>query len=563
MRIALAQLNYTVGAFESNFAKMSDAVARARRIDADLIVFSEMAATGYPPRDLLNHSEFVERNLRVLDAVAGLSTEKLGILIGFVDVNPAAEGKRLRNAVALCYNGTVASRSAKMLLPTYDVFDEDRYFEPATEVKLLALPRARLGVSICEDLWNDRDFWPARLYHRDPVCELVDRGAELLINISASPFSLGKPVVRHGMVQQEARKHGLYFFYLNQVGGNDELIFDGHSLGVDPRGDVILRGRDFEEDFLVCDISDRGIGEPANPASERLHAVSGTATEEAYKALVLGLRDYARKCGFAKAVLGLSGGVDSSLTACLAADALGPENVLGVAMPTRYSSEHSLRDAEGLAANLGVDYRVVPIDDVFQCYLEALGPVLGGSCGGVAEENLQPRIRGAILMAISNSGGQLVLSTGNKSELGVGYCTLYGDMCGGLAVINDVPKTLVYDLAYLVNRDHERIPSGVLTKAPSAELRPNQKDEDTLPPYAIVDAILEAYVERNMGLREIVGLGQDTAVVADIIRRINASEYKRRQAAPGLKITSKAFGVGRRYPMAADYRAVQTADSRR
>jgi NAD+ synthetase len=557
MRLALAQLDYTVGDFDGNFSRIKASVDRAAAEGADLAVFSELATTGYPPRDLLNHPRFIDRNLELLDRIAALSSAGPAILVGFVDRNSSGAGKPLHNAVALCAGGRVAARRHKLLLPTYDVFDEDRYFEPAREVGPIEWNGLRIGATICEDLWNDADFWPRRLYHRDPVCELADRGASLLINISASPFTLRKADLRRRMVRQEAAKHHRYFFYLNQVGGNDELVFDGHSIGIDPEGRDLLRARDFAEDFLVVDVpleaaapAGRKRGAPAGP---QLRDVSASDEEAAYRALVLGLRDYARKCGFTSAVIGLSGGIDSALTACLAAEALGPDRVYGVAMPSRFSSAHSLSDAEGLATNLGIHYQVIPIDGIFSSFLDSLAPAFVGRAADSTEENLQARARGAVLMALSNKFGHLLLSTGNKSELAVGYCTLYGDMCGGLAVINDVPKTLVYRLARYVNREREVIPQSTIVKPPSAELRPDQRDSDTLPPYDVLDPIVEAYVERDEDIDAIVARGVDRAIVADVLRRIDASEYKRRQAPPGIKISSKAFGVGRRYPMAARY----------
>jgi NAD+ synthetase len=511
-----------------------------------------MAATGYPPRDLLTRPAFIDRNLELLDRVARLSTSRLAILIGYVDRNPSPAGKRLVNAAAFCAEGRVAERRQKILLPTYDVFDEDRYFEPGTVVAPIEWRGTRLGVTICEDVWNDRDFWPVRLYHRDPVAELVQQGADLLINLSSSPFDLRKAAVRRDMIRQNAVKHGRYFFYVNQVGGNDELIFDGHSIVVAPDGSQVVRATEFEEDFVVYDVPPAGA--PASAAV--LRPVSTTDEASAHGALVLGLRDYARKCGFASAVLGLSGGIDSAVTACLAAAALGPGNVLGVLMPTRYSSAHSVDDAKALAGNLGIRHIVIPIDGIFQSYLDALAPA-PAACSDAArdmtEQNLQARARGAVLMALSNSSGAIVLSTGNKSELAVGYCTLYGDMCGGLAVISDVPKTLVYRIAAYINRDRQVIPVSSITKAPSAELKPDQTDQDSLPPYDVLDQIVEAYVERDMDVEAITRLGLDRATVEAMVRRINGSEYKRRQAAPGLRISSKAFGTGRRYPVAAQY----------
>ncbi|MEQ1573503.1 MAG: NAD+ synthase [Vicinamibacterales bacterium] len=562
MRIALAQLNFTVGAFEGNFAKIAAAVARARVEQADLVVFSELAATGYPPRDLLTHPRFIDLNLDLLARVAALSDDRLAILIGYVDRNPSSDGKPLHNSVALCASGRVVDRHHKLLLPTYDVFDEDRYFEPGRQVTPMNLGEWRLGVSICEDVWNDPTFWPKRLYHRDPIAELVAQGSDVMINCSASPFELQKIDVRRRMIRQEALDSRSYFFYLNQVGGSDELVFDGHSIGIDPLGNDVVRMRDFEEDFAVYDVPDpnREPEERAAGGSSRIGAVLrdvGQSDEEtAYRALVLGLGDYVRKCGFTSVVLGLSGGIDSALTACLAAEALGPDRVFSVALPARYSSAHSVNDAEALARALGIDHRVIPIDGIFQAYLDQLAPAFAGRQEDVTEQNIQARVRGGVLMALSNKFGHLLLTTGNKSELAVGYCTLYGDMCGGLAAISDVPKTLVYRLARYVNRSRTIIPESTLTKAPSAELKPNQTDQDTLPPYDVLDRIVEAYVERNLDIDGIAALGLDRAVVAEVVRKIDASEYKRRQAAPGIKISSKAFGVGRRYPIAADYSAI-------
>ena len=554
MRVALAQLNFTVGAFDQNYRKIADAASKASRAGADLLLLSELATTGYPPRDLLTLSGFVDANLALRDRVAALSTDQLGIIVGCAEPNEAAGGKPLFNTAVLCHRGRVVGRHRKTLLPSYDVFDEDRYFEAGTSVIPLPFKGIRLGLTVCEEVWNDPAFWPRRLYPSDPVADLAAQGVDLFVNISSSPFEMGKAAIRRDMVRQHAARHRVPFLYLNQVGGNDELIFDGHSLGFDADGAMILRADDFEEAFVVVDVVSAG---PSAGQAPRVHddgvaRVSESREQEAWRALRLGLRDYVCKCGFSSVVLGLSGGIDSALTAALAADALGPSHVTGIAMPTRYSSEHSLRDAEALAKNLGIAYHVVPIDDIFQSYLDALAPVLPGP-QGVAEENIQARVRGAALMAYSNKHGSLLLSTGNKSELAVGYCTLYGDMCGGLAVINDVPKTLVYDLARYLNREAEVIPVSSITKAPSAELRPNQTDQDTLPPYEIIDAIVEGYVERGLDRAALVAQGLAPEVVADVIGRIDRNEYKRRQAAPGLRITSKAFGVGRRFPIAASY----------
>ena len=555
MRLALAQLNFTVGAFDDNFQKMARAAGRAIEADADLAVFSELATTGYPPRDLLNHPRFVQRSLDLLAGLAALSTERTAFLIGCVQRNSSTSGKGLYNSVALCQGGRVVGVRHKSLLPTYDVFDEDRYFEPAASIEPLVLGGVPLGVTICEDVWNDPQFWPRRLYHRDPVQQLADQGAEVFINVSASPFTLEKADLRRRMIRQAAIEHRRHFFYVNQVGGNDEIVFDGHSIGIAPDGREIVRAAEFAEDFILVDIPVRS--DRRSPPQVR--EVSTTPEEAAYRALVLGLGDYARKCGFTKAVLGLSGGIDSALTACLAVDALGREHVLGVAMPTRHSSAGSLDDAAALSANLGIEHRVIPIDAIYQAHLDALAPAFAGRPADTTEENIQARVRGAVLMALSNKLGALLLSTGNKSEVAVGYCTLYGDMCGGLALISDVPKTLVYRIARFINRGREIIPASTITKEPSAELRPDQRDSDSLPAYDVLDPIIQAYVEDALDVDAIVALGHDRAVVLDVIRLIDGSEYKRRQAAPGIKISSKAFGIGRRYPIAANYRHLRSS----
>jgi NAD+ synthase (glutamine-hydrolysing) len=555
MRLLLAQLNSTVGAFEQNFSKMAAAVAEGQAKGAELVVFPELATTGYPPRDLLRHSRFVDLNLDLLDRVARLTANGPAVLIGFVDRNHTTTGKALHNAVALCAGGVIRERRYKSLLPTYDVFDEDRYFEPAHLVEPMTLGSRRLGVTICEDVWNDRDFWPSRLYHRDPVEELAGQQVDLFINVSASPFTLEKSDLRRRLIRQEAVTNARYFLYVNQVGGNDELIFDGHSIGIAPSGQEVVRARSFEEDLVLCDLPIAG---DDTPTPVPLPPYQTTVEEEAWAALVLGVRDYTRKCGFSSAVLGLSGGIDSAVTACLAAEALGPDRVTGVAMPSRYSSPGSVTDAEALARNLGITYHAVPIDGIYQASLDAVTPLFEGRPPDTAEENLQARARGAVLMALSNKFGSILLTTGNKSELAVGYCTLYGDMAGGLAVISDVPKTLVYQLAHYINRHAELIPSSTITKPPSAELRPDQRDSDSLPPYDVLDPIIEAYVEDHLDADAIIGRGFDRGTVRDVIRLIDNSEYKRRQAAPGLKISSTAFGVGRRFPIAADYRPLRS-----
>ncbi len=555
MRIAVAQIDYTIGAFEANLAAMTNAVQRAREEGADLVVFTELATVGYPPGDLVERPDFIERNLAQLERVARLSDDRLGILVGFVERNPTGAGKPLHNAVALCHRGEVADRTRKCLLPTYDVFDEARYFEPGTEVRPLEFKGVRLGVSVCEDVWADPDLDGRSLYTRDPVLELIHRGAQLLVNISASPFELGKAAERRELVRRYAADAGRFFVYANQVGGNDELVFDGHSMVFDGRGEVVARACDFAEDLLLYEVPDEALGASRGAAGApgELRVVTASREAEAMAALELGLGDYVRKCGFDSVLLGLSGGIDSALTAVVAARALGPDKVLGVAMPTRYSSEGSVDDARALARNLGIDFELISIDRIFQSYLDGLAPSFAGLAEDVTEENIQARIRGAVLMALSNKFGRLLLATGNKSELAVGYCTLYGDMCGGLAVISDVPKTLVYELARFVNSEREIIPESTIVKPPSAELRPDQADQDSLPPYAVLDRVVEAWVEEHRSVDEIIAEGLDPAAVRHVVRLITASEYKRRQAAPGIKITAKAFGTGRRYPIAAKY----------
>ncbi len=545
MKIALAQINTTIGDMEGNAKRIREAIREARLLGADLVVFSEMTTTSYPPRDLLEKESFIEENLRTLEKVAQ-SSQGIGVICGFVDRNQRGTGKRLFNAAALLYQGDILFRQYKSLLPTYDVFDESRYFEPAREREVVEFRGMAIGLSICEDVWNDKDFWKRRVYCMDPAEELISKGAGILVNISASPYSMGRLSFREEMLGAIARKYRCSLIYVNQVGGNDELLFDGASVALNGEGRVVSRCRDFEEDMVVYD-TERETGP--------VHPVCG-GEESVFRALVMGTRDYTEKCGFRNAVLGLSGGIDSSLTAVIAVEALGKENVLGVMMPSPYSSEGSLRDAKRLAENLGIEYRVIPITSVFQAYLDSLRTTFKGQKPDVTEENLQARIRGNLLMAISNKFGCLVLTTGNKSEVAVGYSTLYGDMAGGLSVISDVPKTLVYGLARYVNRERALIPEETIEKVPSAELRPNQRDEDSLPPYSVLDPILKGYVEDNLSPEAVAALGYDVDLVRDVIRRVDANEYKRRQAVPGLRVTSKAFGMGRRLPIAQRYSAV-------
>jgi NAD+ synthetase len=545
VKVALAQHNPTIGDFEGNVRLVANALERAEAAGADLLVGSELCLSGYPPRDLVERPAFVLAARHALESLAA-RVRGTAVLVGFPEALPdAAVGRRLANSAALLHQGRVVSIHRKALLPTYDVFDEWRYFEPATEVGCADLGGRRLGVSICEDIWNDADFWPTRLYREDPIEKLVAGGAEILINLSASPYTVEKRHLRPRMLANTARRWGRPLVFVNQVGGQDDLVFDGSSLVLDERGQVIARAAEHAEDFLVVDL--------AAPAGDVRPAEANDA-RSALGALVLGTRDYARRCGFSSAVLGLSGGIDSALVACIAARALGPQNVLGVAMPSRYSSDGSRRDAAQLARNLGMPLREISIEPVFQAYLDTLAPAFAGRPTDVTEENLQARVRGALLMALSNKLGSLLLTTGNKSELATGYCTLYGDMCGGLAVISDVPKTLVYALCRAVNEDGVVIPEDTFTKPPSAELRPNQTDQDSLPPYDVLDAILAAHLEDGLDRDALCARGFDAAVVDRVVRLVRQSEYKRRQAAPGLKITGKAFGPGRRYPIAQAWR---------
>jgi NAD+ synthase/NAD+ synthase (glutamine-hydrolysing) len=541
VRIALLQLNQIVGDLEGNAARIRAGVVQAKSQGADLAVTSELALLGYLPRDLLLQDQLVAQSWEVLKALASELREAPPVLVGLAEANDTAEGLPLFNTAALLSQGEVRARFRKSLLPTYDVFDEDRYFEPAPHSELLWLGGQALGVTICEDIWNDRDFWKRRRYHSDPVEELARAGAECVINLSASPFSHGKQRLRETMLGQMTAKHGLPIVYVNQVGGNDDLVFDGRSCAFDAGGRLMARARGFEEDVVVVDLA---------TASGRIEEDDLAPEAEIWKALVLGTRDYVRKCGFQRVLLGLSGGIDSSLTAAIAAEAVGPENVLGVLMPSPYSSRGSVEDARKLAQNLGIDTLVFPIERIMQAFGETLAPAFAGREPDVTEENIQARIRGNLLMALSNKYGALLLTTGNKSELAVGYCTLYGDMSGGLAVISDVPKTMIYRLSNWLNGWRPVIPEPVLTKAPSAELRANQTDQDSLPPYDLLDEILALHIEQHKSAEEISAQGFDEGIVRRVLHLVRIAEFKRRQAAPGLKVTDRAFGVGWRMPIA-------------
>jgi NAD+ synthetase len=563
MRIALAQINTTVGDLEGNTALILRTAREAAGRGAELAVFPELAINGYPPRDLVEKESFLERTEEQLNRLAS-ETSGLGLALvcGYVGRSHSQTGKRAANCAAVIERGEIVFRQTKMLLPTYDVFDEARYFVPGERESLFAFRGAQVALTICEDAWNDKQFWERRLYRQDPVEDLVRNGAQILISINASPYHMHKRAQRREIFANTARRFGLPVVYVNQVGGNDSLVFDGSSFAMDAQARVTASCASFREDLVIVDTEEiRGHSGPAEssaPLAEEGRRVPGFPANlddepsAVYEALVLGTRDYLHKCGFRQTIIGLSGGIDSSLTAVIAVDAVGAENVIGVAMPGPYSSEGSMTDACALARNLAMRFEVASIAGVYQKYLETLAPLFAGSASGVAEENLQARIRGALLMALSNKYGCLVLTTGNKSELAVGYCTLYGDMCGGLAVISDVPKTLVYQLARVANSRHPgAIPESVFEKPPSAELRPNQKDTDSLPPYEVLDEVLRCYVEEYEAPRQIADrLGLPLDFVKGLVNMVDRNEYKRQQAAPGLKVTTKAFGIGRRFPIA-------------
>lgn len=540
MKIAICQINPIIGDFEYNTTLIRDAAKRAKGSECSLALFPELSIMGYPPKDLLEKPSFIAENLRQLGRLAA-GIDDIHILCGYVEISPKKTGKRLINGVALIGNGQILGKGGKRLLPTYDVFDETRYFEPANESLIFELHGKRFGVTICEDIWNFGDFEGVPRYDIDPVSELSLKGVDILVNLSASPYSLGKGQLRVNMLQNISSIYVVPALYCNQAGGNDDLLFDGASMVVDRRGRLILMGKEFDTDILIWDTEGdyREVDDPW-PSEE----------ESVLKGLVVGTRDYIHKCGFKKALLGLSGGVDSSLVAVIAKEALGAENVMGLSMPSKYTASMSREDARRLAKNLGIRFEEIPIDDIFQSYLRTLAPLFKGMGEDITEENLQARIRGNLLMALSNKFNTLLLTTGNKSEIATGYCTLYGDMSGGLAVISDIPKTMCYRLAGYINREREIIPERVLTRAPSAELKPDQKDQDSLPPYEILDQIVEASVVKNLGFDEMLAMGYDPDIVRDVMGRLTRNEYKRRQSPPGLKVTTKAFGYGRRYPIA-------------
>jgi len=546
MRVGLAQFDPTVGDIEGNIGLLLESIRRAQSQRVDLLVASEMCVLGYPPKDLVLRDDVVRAGVRAVERIA-CACEPLTALIGLAMPDPSGGGKGLLNAVAVCRNRRIEATYAKMLLPTYDVFDESRYFTAGRDACVIDVPSADapvpIGITVCEDLWNNRQFEGRRVYGVDPITKTVEAGAKLIVNLSASPYRAGVQADREALFKSQAKELHVPLVYANQVAGNDDLLFDGASLALDANGELIARAKAFEEDFLVVELG--GNANRIEPYPDRIAGIRS--------ALRLGIRDYVRKCGFTDVVIGLSGGIDSALTAALAVESLGSDRVHGVAMPSRYSSKHSVEDARELAENLGIDFREIGLEQVHAAHESALASHFGRVPSGVAAENIQARIRGTLLMALSNQFGWLLLTTGNKSELAVGYCTLYGDMCGGLAVLSDVPKTVVYELARAINEDETRIPVRTIEKPPSAELREDQKDQDTLPAYEVLDGILEQYVEHDRSVEEIVATGLDRATVERVVQMVRKNEYKRQQAAVGLKVTARAFGTGRRMPIAARY----------
>jgi len=574
MKIALVQINPVIGDFLYNSAKIISWADKAREAGCDLAVFPELALCGYPPQDLLEGPAFLAAHDKALQyLITGISG--IGVICGHLEKHTDSTGKPLHNSASLIVNGKLLFTAQKRLLPSYDVFDEARYFEPGRRSQACHYKGLNLGITVCEDIWNDKGSFPQHLYATDPIDDLVsslqDQGEkiDLLINISASPFQIDKEIFKQEIFTRVCTSNNLPLIYVNQVGGQDSLVFDGWSMAMDSTGKIVARAERFKEDMVVVDtgnwqgeVHGRQILELKTQKSEKpdYSLISLQETETVLDALVMGVRDYAGKCGFSKGVVGLSGGIDSAVTCAIACEALGAENILGVAMPSPYTSAASIEDAKQLAENLGCEFEIIPISAVFSAFKESLADIFSGEKKkaspevDVTEQNLQARIRGNILMALSNKYGSLLLSTGNKSEMAVGYCTLYGDMSGGLAVISDVPKLLVYKLARLINNKRIVIPARTIERPPSAELAPNQLDQDDLPPYEVLDPILQAYLEQNLGVSEIVKMGFERAIVEDIIRRIRINEYKRKQAPLGLKVTSKAFGYGRRYPTAQNYR---------
>lgn len=540
MKISINQINPIIGDFEHNLSLILKAIEKSSSSGCSLTVFPELSLMGYPPKDLLEKPAFISRNLEYLEKLAS-KTGDINVLCGFVDKNPSTKGKGLINSVALLNNGKIVDKGGKKLLPSYDVFDETRYFEPSEKSLTFKLEDIKIGVTICEDIWNVGDIEDVPQYDNDPVDELCGQGIGLLINISASPYTINKPQLRLRVLEKVAKKYDIPVLYCNQVGGNDDLVFDGSSMVVDKKGELILLGTEFKQDTIEWD-TDKTYDTIADPWQDE--------EESIINCLTLGTYDYVSKCGFSKVLVGLSGGIDSSLVAYIAMRAFGPDNVTGISMPSHYTSDLSKRCARGLAKNLGIHFEEIPINNIFDSFKTALSHVFEGLDENETEENIQARIRGSLLMAMSNKFNSLLLTTGNKSESAVGYCTLYGDMCGSLAVISDLPKVLCYRISKYINRQGEIIPQEIIDRPPSAELKPNQTDQDSLPPYEILDEIVESIIEKNLSFEQVVEKGYDSKTVVDTFKRIVINEYKRRQASPGIKVTSKAFGYGRRFPIA-------------
>lgn len=551
MKIALIQMNPHIGNFSLNCGKIVQAATQARKSGCELVIFPELAISGYPPQDLLERPSFIEEHEHALNRLIK-KISGIGVIIGAITKNTAKTGKPLHNSCLLFEDNAVLSKTHKRLLPSYDVFDEARYFEPGTPGSSTVNYRGlNITMTICEDIWNDKDTSPRQMYSIDPVSEAINSPnskTDIIINLAASPFRLGKADLRNNIFTTISQKYNIPLLYVNQIGGQDSLLFDGSCLAINSSGQLVSSANRFKEEMLVIDTD-----KLKKPIDNPLDLIKKDELPDLFAALVMGTKDYVQKCGFSKCIIGLSGGIDSALTASIACAALGKENVLGVSMPSPYSSEESIDDARELAANLGIELNVIPITFIFQAQLKTLKPIMGELDHDITEQNLQARIRGSILMAMSNQFGSMLLSTGNKSEMAVGYCTLYGDMSGGLAVIADVPKLMVYSLAHYVNRKKTLIPIRTIEKPPSAELAPNQKDQDDLPPYEILDQILSAWLEENRSISEIIKMGFDPDTVKDVIHRVKINEYKRKQAPLGLKVTSKAFGYGRRYPTAENY----------
>jgi NAD+ synthetase len=544
LKIALAQLNPIIGNLEGNSWKIKDACRQAGKAGADLVVFSELVLTGYPPRDLLYKPDLICEGQKALESLVA-DIKGPAVLMGHVGKRENGAGKGLTNSAVLFQNGKILVQADKVLLPSYDVYDETRYFQAAHHPVICELSGTQLGITICEDIWNFPDFYDQDIYHSNPVDELVQAGADIILNVSASPYRVGRWHTRRKLGQHIVDQFKKPFVLVNQVGGNDDLLFDGHSFALSASGEVIAQARGFEEDLIVVDLAKGKSDVRSTPECDE---------EEIFHGLVMGVRDYLNKCGYRKAVVGLSGGIDSAVVAAIAVEALGADNVMGISMPSQYTVDQSISDADRLAKNLSMEFSVVAIEELFEQYKKLLSPLFPGMAEDVTEENIQARIRGNILMAVSNKLGSMVLSTGNKSEMSVGYCTLYGDMAGGLSVISDVPKMKVYALANWINREKEIIPQAIIERPPTAELKPDQTDQDSLPPYELLDPILEGYVEKHWSVERLIGEGYEAEVVRKVVRMVDSNEYKRNQAAPGLKVTAKAFGSGRRNPIAQKFR---------